>query len=168
MDIIETISSKLFFKRGLLILIIVLFHNLIVHSQNIDLQETIRTDTQGVFILTDLKLLYSSIKDTGNFLVSERPMFRGGSFNEFLKYIKKEIKYPIVSYFKKHSKYLDILFTIDKKGKVLFVEIPISSGILKLDKEITRVYIQSTPNWIPMKINGKPIDIQLLSRIKLR
>jgi periplasmic protein TonB len=94
--------------------------------------------------------------------VEEQPQFVGGEEARII-YIKKNFRYPKDALKKGIQGKVYIEFTVDRNGKV--TDVSVKKGVhASLDAAAKRV-VADMPNWIPGKLNGKPVNVKFLQRI---
>lgn len=116
-----------------------------------------------IFILL-IGLLFSQVviaqdisaKQEAYVKVDKMPEFPGGQV-ALVKYLSKNIKYPVESKKNKVKGKVVVSFVIDKIGKVTNAKI-VKSLNEECDKEALRV-ISSMPDWIPGEKNGQKVDV---------
>ncbi len=94
-------------------------------------------------------------------IVEEMPVFPGGNI---LKYIARQVKYPVIAQENGIQGTVLVSFIIDKEGTVTDVKI-VKSVDASLDKEALRV-ISTMPKWKPGKQRGKAVDVQFVLPIE--
>ncbi len=88
-------------------------------------------------------------------VVDEEPSFNKGDANEFRYWVKENLRYPSEAVDNGIQGRVYVQFIIEKDGSVTNVKV-IKSDDPLLDKEALRV-VQSSPNWIPAKKQGRPV-----------
>ena len=91
-------------------------------------------------------------------IVEEMPQFGKGKKDEFLKFIKKNLKYPTPAERNKVEGTVYVSFIINEEGDVINVEI-IKGVHPDLDSEAVRV-IKSSPKWTPGKQREKAVKVK--------
>ena len=91
-------------------------------------------------------------------IVEEMPQFGKGKKDEFLKFIKKNLKYPTPAERNKVDGTVYVSFIINEEGDVINVEI-IKGVHPDLDSEAVRV-IKSSPKWTPGKQREKAVKVK--------
>ena len=98
-------------------------------------------------------------------IVEEMPSFPGGE-NEMIKFIQKNLIYPMLEKEAGIQGTVYVSFVIDKEGKVNDVKIMRGiSGGPGCDKEAIRV-VKSMPSWKAGKQSGRPVQVQFNLPIK--
>jgi TonB family protein len=95
----------------------------------------------------------------GNF---EPPVFLGNN-NDYLNYVKNNLQYPPIAAEMGIQGKVIAQFIINEKGKLCELSIYKSASKI-LDKEAARVIREAT-NWIPAKLDGKPISVAIMQPI---
>jgi protein TonB len=129
----------------LLILIPLVFANKSFAQQG---KSLINYDTTNLYIESDTNKIYTT--------ADIMPQFPGGddSLNAF---VRKHATFPQKAFKDGISGKVWYTFVIDKKGRLRNVKV-ISSLRKDLDMEGLRV-ISLMPDWIPGRINGRPVDV---------
>ena len=91
-----------------------------------------------------------------NVTADTMPSFPGG-LDELSQYLNKNIKFPVEAMKKNETGKVIVRFVVEKNGKITRAHV-IKSATLLLDKEALRV-VNSMPNWIPGKIDGKNVAV---------
>ncbi len=86
-------------------------------------------------------------------VVEELPQFPGG-WVEFMKFLNKNIKYPVVAQNKKIQGKVVVSFIVNKDGSVSAMKVSQSLDP-SLDREALRV-LKMMPKWTPGQEKGKP------------
>ena len=89
-------------------------------------------------------------------VVETRPEFPGGE-KELMKYIKDNLKYPVISQENGVEGRVVVRFVVNKQGEATDVEI-LKGLDSACDKESIRV-IESMPRWIPGERGGRAVDV---------
>lgn len=84
------------------------------------------------------------------------PSFPGGH-DALSQYLNKNIKFPVEAMEKNETGKVIVRFVVEKNGKITRAHV-IKSATLLLNKEALRV-VNSMPNWIPGKIDGKNVAV---------
>jgi TonB family protein len=98
--------------------------------------------------------------------VEINPEFPGG-MDSLYAFLQENIKYPQAAHDARIEGTTIIRFVINKDGTVGNVTVLRGSSYYILDKEAVRV-VKSMPNWIPGKINGKPVALYYKLPIKFQ
>jgi protein TonB len=85
------------------------------------------------------------------------PEFPGGQ-QAMMKFLKENIKYPVIAHDNGIQGRVGCQFVVDKDGKLCNIQVVRSSGEASLDKEAVRL-ISSMPKWKPGKQRGKPVRV---------
>jgi TonB family protein len=108
----------------------------------------------------------TSPKDSNTFIyVDEMPSFPGG-LDALNKYLSLNTIYPQKPHDKQISGKVSVKFIVDKSGKIRDVTI-IKSVDKELDAEAKRV-IKSMPIWVPGKLKGEPVNVQMMLPINFK
>lgn len=113
--------------------------------------------SQDTFDLDNNKKIVED--DIGNIVkvAEQQPAFPGG-YDELMKYLQGNIKYPSEAKERGVEGIVYISFIVSKSGKIINTEL--LRGIdQSCDDEALRV-IRSMPDWIPGKQNGMPVSVQ--------
>ncbi len=98
-------------------------------------------------------------------VVDDMPRFPGGE-TQLMRFITKEIKYPVVAQKNKEQGRVICTFTVTKEGKIS--DIKIIRGVSpSLDAEAIRV-VNSMPLWEPGKINDEKVDVKYTLPVTFR
>lgn len=98
-------------------------------------------------------------------VVEEMPQFPGGDM-ELMKYLSKNIKYPVIAQENGIQGRVICTFTVNKDGKI--VDIEVVRGVdPSLDKEAMRV-IGTMPPWKPGKQLGKAVRVKYTLPVSFR
>ncbi len=89
-------------------------------------------------------------------MVEQMPQFPGGPA-ELLKYIAKNLKYPIIAQENGIQGKVILRFVVNAKGYVEDIKV-LRSLDPYCDKEAVRV-VKSLPQWIPGKQNGRNVPV---------
>jgi len=96
--------------------------------------------------------------------VDEKPEFPGG-IQKFYEFLRDNIQYPggemVI------SGTVLVEFVVEKDGNLTDFTILRSSGYPILDEEALRV-VKLMPNWIPAKLNGKPVSTYFQIPVKFQ
>ncbi len=98
-------------------------------------------------------------------IVDEPPTFLGGP-EAFYAYVKSAITYPQKALEEKISGKVFVELIISKEGKVSNVKVLRGAGY-GLD-EVAKHVVQNSPNWIPGKQKGRPVNVKLVVPITFR
>lgn len=121
-------------------------------------------EANGNYITSQLPIENDS---TGYSIVTVNPKFKGDETDvEFIKYLSNELKYPLECKENKIEGVVYVGFIIDTTGKVYNVKILSGVNIL-LDQEAIRV-VQSSPDWEPGYIKGKPVRVKKVTRVRFK
>lgn len=88
------------------------------------------------------------------FNIQEKPAFMGKDYNEFSRYIAKNLVYPQLAIDNGIQGMVVVEFVVDTDGSITNLRVLKSVDPL-LDREAIRI-ISSSPRWEPGKHNGKP------------
>lgn len=89
--------------------------------------------------------------------VEEMPQFPGGQ-EALMKYLQKNIKYPVIAKENDKQGRVIVQFVVDKTGKV--TDVTVARGVDPLlDAEAVRI-VSEMPNWTPGKQNGDPVNVK--------
>ena len=88
--------------------------------------------------------------------VEQMPGFPGGDA-ELMKYIRDNLKYPVIAQEMGIQGRVILRFVVSKTGEVGDIKV-LRSVDPNLDKEAIRV-VQSMPRWIPGKQNGNAVPV---------
>lgn len=116
-------------------------------------------DLQEVITQTEEK------KEEPYTMVEQMPQFPGGPA-ELMKYIAKHLRYPVVAQENGIQGRVILRFVVSKTGKVENVTV-LRSLDPNCDKEAIRV-VQSLPDWIPGKQNGRNVPVYYTCPIVFR
>jgi protein TonB len=94
----------------------------------------------------------------GKFEAPVFPRFR----NNFRLYVAENLRYPVKALEKGIQGSVVSQFIIDEDGKIVNLSI-LESAHKILDKEAARAILES-PEWIPAKIDGKPVKVYVVIR----
>lgn len=96
-------------------------------------------------------------------VVDSYPKFPGGE-EKRIKFISKNLHYPIEAQEKNITGTVYVSFIVETDGKVSNVKLKngIGGGC---DEEAIRV-IKLMPNWVPAKIGGNPVRVQMIMPIR--
>jgi len=98
-------------------------------------------------------------------VIEDKPEFPGG-MGKLMQYLGKNTKFPEIAKDNNIQGRVFVQFVIDKKGKVVDVEI--ARGVDPyLDKEALRV-VKSMPSWKPGKQRGKPVKVSYIVPINFK
>jgi protein TonB len=89
--------------------------------------------------------------------VTEQAMFRGGTVDDFRKWLGEHIIYPDMAASSAISGTVFLRFTIDKEGKLC--DIRVDRGIHPLIDQAAVEALQSSPKWRAARINGHPVRV---------
>ncbi len=93
------------------------------------------------------------------FIVEEMPKFRGGTVDDFRKWVAENITYPEIAKKKGISGVEYVQFVVDKEGNVTQVRV-IKGVDPVLGAEAVRV-VKSSPKWTPGKQRGQNVAVAL-------
>lgn len=97
--------------------------------------------------------------------VEKKPEFPGGE-QELLKFIGKNVRYPLRAKENGISGTVYVSFVVDKKGKpVNVIVVRGVAGGADLDAEAVRA-VKSMPKWKPGKLKGKKVNVKYTLPIK--
>jgi periplasmic protein TonB len=113
--------------------------------------------------LIDGKCFSSVGEDTIYYNFETMPEYPGGEI-KLIKYLRNEIKYPLLSMEKGIEGQVVVRFKIGKSGAVSNVEIT-NSVNNELDREAMRV-VSNMPDWKPGIHDGEPVDVTYTLPIK--
>lgn len=108
--------------------------------------------------------LYAQSSDSTHSAKLEVPPIFPGGENAMMKYLSKQIRYPEADVKNNVGGRVVIQFVIDTLGKVGNVKV-VKSVSPTLDAEAVRV-VESMPNWVPGKQNGKLVPVQFTLPIR--
>lgn len=94
-------------------------------------------------------------RSTVHIQVDENPKFPGGE-NELMLWLTTNLRYPKEAYDKDMESMITVRFTVNKDGKVCDPTI-VGGENEYLCQEALRI-VNAMPDWIPGKIDGKPVD----------
>jgi periplasmic protein TonB len=97
----------------------------------------------------------------------QMPEFPGGN-DALQQYLKKTIIYPFNARDEGRQGSVYVNFIVKKDGTI--ADVKIAKGVKDspdLDKEAIRV-ISSMPNWIPGKVNGRSVNVQMTLPIRFK
>jgi len=135
------------------------FQNNKIHGQLLtywDNGNSKRIDNYKNGKLIEGKCFSSAGEDTTYYDFETMPEFPGGEIKLF-NYLRREIKYPVLSREKGIEGQVVVRFIISKSGAVSEVEI-IQSVNNELDREAMRV-VSNMPDWKPGVHDGEPVDV---------
>ena len=89
-------------------------------------------------------------------VVETQPEFPGGE-KELMKYIKDNLKYPVIAQESGIQGRVVVRFVVNKQGETTDVEI-LKGLDAACDKEVIRI-VKSMPRWIPGKRSGRAVDV---------
>jgi protein TonB len=98
-------------------------------------------------------------------VVEEAPEFPGGQ-TELLKYLSKNIKYPVIAQENGIQGRVTVSFVVNRDGSIVDAEV-IRGIDQSLDKEALRV-VNSMPKWKPGKQRGKPVRVKYTVPVTFR
>lgn len=109
----------------------------------------------------------SSASDTtAHFVRVERQPEYPGGYGEMMKFIKKEMKYPKEARRSRIEGTIMVTFVVGKDGSLN--DVKTLRGIHPdCDAEAERI-IKAMPNWIPGKVNDKPVLVRFNMPIKFK
>jgi len=93
-------------------------------------------------------------------VVEEMPVFPGGGADAMRSWLAHNIKYPDEAVKAKITGIVNVVFVVDKVGKVKNVEV-IKPLHPFLDAEAVRV-VRSMPDWKPGSQSGKPVSVRMV------
>lgn len=117
------------------------------------------TDEKGGVDIADLKehkVIVEEKEEKPYVGVEQMPAFPGGE-TELMKFIQKNLKYPVIAAENGISGRVIIRFVVSKTGDITNVEV-LRGLDPSCDKEAIRV-VQSMPKWIPGKQNGRNVPV---------
>jgi protein TonB len=92
-----------------------------------------------------------------DFEVNEKPMFRGGSVEDFREWLVKRIRYPDEASINGIKGTVFVKFAVGKDGKI--GDVTVEKGIHPIiDKAVVNTLL-SSPEWTPAKKNGKVVKV---------
>lgn len=98
-------------------------------------------------------------------VVEDMPKFPGGE-NEMMRFIAKNIKYPVIAQENGIQGRVIVQYVVTKTGKIQ--DVAVVRGVdPSLDAEAVRV-IKSMPDWIPGKQRGVPVNVKYTSLVTFR
>ena len=98
-------------------------------------------------------------------VIEDKPEFPGG-MSKLMQYLGKNTKFPQIAKENGIQGRVFIQFVIDKKGKVVNVEV-VRGVDPYLDKEALRV-VKAMPNWKPGKQRGKAVKVSYIVPINFK
>ena len=115
-------------------------------------------NVEGAIDIADLGEINKISEDDTQIYVGVeiQPQFPGGEV-ELMKYIKDNLRYPVVAIENNIEGRVTLRFVVNKKGEVSNVEI-LRGLDPACDKEAIRV-VQSMPKWVPGKQNGVSVNV---------
>ncbi len=90
--------------------------------------------------------------------VEEKPAFKGGDMNMFIKWMGTQLVCPQNAGGQKLKGRVVVLFTVGSDGSVSNVEV-VRSSDQALEQEALRV-VGSSPKWTPGRQGGKPVAVR--------
>lgn len=93
----------------------------------------------------------------------ERASFHNQYQYDFGQWVTDRLVYPQQAMLNEIEGCVDVMFTIDKVGRVVNVRVDRGASEV-LNKEVMRV-ISLSPRWKPMKINGESVESHYTMRI---
>jgi periplasmic protein TonB len=90
----------------------------------------------------------------------ENATFRGGDINKFKIWVEQNIVYPVEAVKTKKQGKIIVQFAVDSKGFVVDAKI-LRGNSSALEKEALRC-INTSPQWVPGKKDGKPVKQQFI------
>lgn len=97
------------------------------------------------------------------YVLEDKPEFPGGDA-ALLKYINKNVHYPVICQENGVQGTVTISFVIDEKGKVTNVK-SLRSPDPNLEREAVRV-VKTLPNWKPGKQRGRPVKVSFMVPVR--
>ena len=99
-------------------------------------------------------------------VVEEMPDFPDGGLQGLLKFLAKNIKYPVIAHENGIQGRVVCAFVVNKDGSI--VDIEVLRGVdPSLDKEAVRV-LSTMPKWKPGKQRGKPVRVKYTVPVMFR
>ena len=99
-------------------------------------------------------------------VVEEMPDFPDGGLQGLLKFLAKNIKYPVIAQENGIQGRVVCAFVVNKDGSI--VDIEVLRGVdPSLDKEAVRV-LGTMPKWKPGKQRGKPVRVKYTVPVMFR
>ncbi|WP_430812609.1 MULTISPECIES: energy transducer TonB [unclassified Carboxylicivirga] len=98
-------------------------------------------------------------------IVEDMPEFPGGT-KALLRYIAREVKYPVICQENGIEGMVSVSFVINEKGEVTQVK-AIRGNDLNLEKEAVRV-VKGMPRWQPGKQRGRPVKVAYTVPVRFR
>lgn len=108
---------------------------------------------------------HEEVDDTPLQVVEQMPMFPGGDA-EMMRFLGKNIKYPVICQETGIQGRVVCGFVVEKDGSITDVQV-IRSVDPNLDKEAVRV-IKTMPKWIPGRQNGRPVRVKYIVPVAFR
>ena len=99
-------------------------------------------------------------------VVETMPEFPGGQ-QALFKYLRENVKYPVIAQENGIQGRVICQFVVNKDGSIVDVEVVRSGGDASLDKEAVRV-IKSMPKWKPGKQRGKAVRVKYTVPVNFR
>jgi hypothetical protein len=91
------------------------------------------------------------------FIKDEKPSFKGGDVNEFIKYLQDQLNTSDQLLKKMGTDSILVSFVVDTLGRPVNIKI-INQSDPEINNEIIRLF-RSSPDWVPGKENGIRIDV---------
>jgi len=117
----------------------------------------------------DLSQFDSSEEESGDpipfFILEDKPEFPGGE-QALLKFLAKNVKYPVICQENGIQGMVTVSFVIDEKGKVSNVKAT-SARDANLEREAVRV-VKLMPDWKPGKQRGRPVKVTYSVPVRFR
>ncbi len=126
------------------------------------------TDEKGGVDIADLKehKVITEEKEEKPYVgVEQMPAFPGGEV-ELMKFITKNLKYPVIAAENGIQGRVIIRFVVSKTGDITNVEV-LRGLDPSCDKEAVRV-VQSMPKWVPGKQNGRNVPVYFTLPVQYR
>jgi TonB family protein len=124
-------------------------------SVNITKKQVVQAPVDNT-VLNSKPIINQTDKDKIYTVIEKMPQFPGGE-TELLKYIGKNLKYPVEAQQKGIQGRIIVRFVVNKTGKVENAEV-IRGLYPAIDKEGLRV-INSLPDWVPGEQKGEKVSV---------
>lgn len=108
-------------------------------------------------VIAQIEPKHEEMEEKPRDIVEQMPMFPGGN-EELLKYLGKNLKYPVICQEMSIQGRVVCSFVVEKDGSITDIKV-IRSIDPNLDKEAVRV-LKSMPKWIAGRQNGRPVRVK--------
>ncbi|MCT4614616.1 MAG: OmpA family protein [Marinifilaceae bacterium] len=125
--------------------------------RKVEIHITKKDETNFSFSLCKEKNENTNTYEEVYVIAENMPSFEGGDISKFKKYIKSKIQYPYIAYRNGIESNINIMFKVNKNGKISKISIP-NKEHPSFIYEIIKVF-NSTPKWEPATHNGKVVDL---------